>query len=106
MIGLLPCPKCGGEVEVIKLVKREDEIKKRAPQPYRIECRRCHALVARGTSFPDESFTDGLKRIQQYEALVSEKMGERGGQTILSAAGKRHNVLKAKQMMMSPEDTW
>ena len=102
MQGVKPCP-CGGEVEVIKLNRKPTD----EEQYYRIECKRCHALVARGIHFPKESYEDGMERIRQYEALMEERLkNPKHTQFILSAAGKRHNLLKAKATMMSPEDTW
>jgi uncharacterized Zn finger protein len=100
---LNPCPYCGGNVEVIKLVKREKEKK----APYRIECKKCHALVARGFKFEKESEEKGKERIKQYNDNIEEKMKViPKGQAILSAAGKRYNILGAKAVMMSPEDMW
>lgn len=63
MKGLNPCPYCGGEVEVVRLNRK----RMADPPMYRIECRKCHALVARGTGFPDESKAKAKERIQQYE---------------------------------------
>lgn len=66
MIGIKPCPYCGGEVEVVKLSKKQDDIS----QPYRIECRKCHALVARGQKFPIETIADGKERIADYKKYM------------------------------------
>ena len=63
MKNILPCPYCGGEVEVVKLCLR----KKETEYKYRIQCMHCKASVARGFKFDKESDTDGKKRIKQYE---------------------------------------
>ena len=64
MQGVRPCPYCGGEVEVIKLNKRKED----KHFMYRIECMHCHALVARGTGFPNETLKEAGERIKQYNA--------------------------------------
>ena len=71
MEGVRPCPYCGGEVEVIKLGKNEDERRQNKPQPYRIQCYRCHAVVARGQKFPIESVSEGEERIRQYDEFIA-----------------------------------
>ena len=71
MIGVKPCPYCGGEVEVVKLVKNERERKERLPQPYRIECRHCHRLVARGRKFEIETVFEGEQRLKDYDAFMN-----------------------------------
>jgi hypothetical protein len=70
MEGLNPHLKCGGEVEVIKL----NEQKKGKPL-YRIECRRCRALVAKGTGFPEEPERYSRERIHQYNEIMAVKYG-------------------------------
>lgn len=70
MIGVRPCPYCGGEVEVIKLSRNADERKQKAPQPFRIQCYKCHATVARGRKYPNESIREGEERIHQYEEYM------------------------------------
>ena len=71
MKGVRPCPYCGGEVEVIKLGKNTDERMQNKPQPYRIQCYQCRAVVARGQKFPHESYWEGQERIQQYEEYIT-----------------------------------
>ena len=66
MENVKPCPYCHGEVEVVKLVKKKEE----KLQPYRIECRHCHRLVARGQGFPIETLTEAQERIKDYEAFM------------------------------------
>ena len=68
MKGVKPCPYCGGEVEVVKLVKYKGEHK----TPYRIECRACGALVARGFGFPNESTRDSKQRIEDYDRFMNQ----------------------------------
>jgi len=67
MEGVRGCPYCHGEVEVVKLIKRKEE----KLQPYRIECRHCHRLVARGQGFPIETITEAQERIKDYEAYMA-----------------------------------
>ena len=64
MENIKPCPYCGGEVEVVKLNKKD----KKDKQLYRIQCMRCHALTAKGLKFEKETPAEGEKRIRQYEA--------------------------------------
>lgn len=70
MENVRPCPYCGGEVEVIKLRKNQDDVKKNF-QPYRIQCYHCHATVARGRKYPIESDREGEERIQQYQDYIN-----------------------------------
>jgi len=65
---VLPCPYCGGEVEVVRLRDRMDG--KLKTKVYRIQCVQCKAVVPFGTKFPDESEEDGEKRIQQYDKHI------------------------------------
>ena len=67
MTGITPCPYCGGEVEVIKLCKKKGKEKK---DPYRIECRKCRALVARGFGFPDEPEAQSKLRLKEYDEYM------------------------------------
>ena len=69
MKNIKPCPYCGGEVEVVKL--KND--KKKRPQ-YRIECRNCRQLVAKGLKFEKETDQEGKERIKQYEEVISKRM--------------------------------
>lgn len=78
MIGVKPCPYCGGEVEVVKLVKTAQEKADKKPQPYRIECRSCHALVARGQGFPIETLTDAEERIRDYDNFMANQFAPVG----------------------------
>ena len=62
MKNILPCPRCGGEVEVVKLCKRKNETE----NMYRLTCLHCKMVTARGFKFANESDKDGKKRIDQY----------------------------------------
>lgn len=79
MEGVRPCPYCGGEVEVIKLSKNADERQQKKPQPYRIQCYRCHAVVARGQGFPIESKSEANERIEQYNKYIEDLHGRSNG---------------------------
>lgn len=68
MLGIRPCPYCGAEVEMVKLIKRKDEKR----QPYRIQCKRCRALVARGEGFPVETLSDAEERIKDYNREIAK----------------------------------
>ena len=63
MEGLRPCPKCKGEVEVIRMPDLKGQ------KTYRIQCRRCGYTVGRGLGYKEESKEQQMERIKQYEAL-------------------------------------
>ena len=67
MLNVNPCPYCGGEVEVVRLANKGRE------RMYRIQCYKCHALVARGKKFEKETTEQGEERIKQYEAVMENK---------------------------------
>jgi hypothetical protein len=70
MSDIRPCPYCGGEVEVVRLNRKKEK-----DEPvYRISCRRCKALVARGTKFEKETDEEGRERIKQYEDEIAKRM--------------------------------
>ena len=100
MEGVRPCPYCGGEVEVIKLRKNEDEKKQKKPQPYRIQCYRCHAVVARGQKFPIESVSEGEERIRQYDEYMARvwnpKHSDKIQQTDSAKKRDRHAALASR----------
>lgn len=87
MLGVRPCPYCGGEIEMVKLVMNEKEKKEKKPQPYRIECRSCRALVARGQGFPIESKSEVKERIDQYNKYIEDLNGRPNG----NGWAARHN---------------
>lgn len=67
MLNILPCPYCGGEVEVVRLANKGRN------KQYRIQCMKCHALTAKGTKFEKESVSDGNLRILQYEQVLEKQ---------------------------------
>lgn len=71
MQGIKPCPYCGSEVEMVKLPHDKKDIIK--GDIFRIECRTCRALVARGRRFPNETLEDEEERIRQYEEANKDK---------------------------------
>lgn len=64
MENITRCPYCKGSVEVIKLIRKPGE----EFQPYRIQCLKCKACVARGKKFPNETEEQGEQRIKEYNA--------------------------------------
>ena len=70
MKNVRPCPYCGGEVEVVRMADRP----KTKEKTYRIECRHCHALVARGYGFPIETISEAEERIRDYERVIAEQL--------------------------------
>lgn len=67
MENIRPCPYCKGEVEMVKLRKKPNEKR----QPYRIQCKKCHMLVARGEGFEIETMSEAEERIAQYDAEMA-----------------------------------
>lgn len=92
MLGVKPCPYCGGEIEMVKLVMNEKEKTEKKPQPYRIECRSCRALVARGQGFPIESESEVKERIDQYDKYIENLNGRPNG----NGFPARHNYISTK----------
>lgn len=70
MLGVRPCPYCNGEVEVVKLIPM---LQDKTEEVYRIECKKCRRLVARGIKFPDETDAEGAERILQYKNYQAER---------------------------------
>ena len=68
MLGLNPCPYCGGEVELVKLNKK----KPKDPDLYRVECLHCRALTAKGKGFENERPKLEEQRIDQYKQIMKE----------------------------------
>lgn len=79
MLGVKSCPYCGGEIEMVKLTINEREKEEKKPQPYRIECCSCRALVARGQGFPVESKSEAKERIDQYNKYIENLNGRPNG---------------------------
>ena len=70
MTGVRPCPYCGGEVEVVKLIPK---LQDKTDEVYRIECKRCRMLVVRGIKFENETEKEGKERIQQYKDYQAKR---------------------------------
>jgi len=66
MKGLNPCPKCKGEVEVIRLPNYKGK------KTYRIQCLHCGYTVGRGTGFEEETKSQAEERIKQYEKYMQQ----------------------------------
>lgn len=77
MKDIRPCPYCGGEVEVVRLNRK---LPKDNPT-YRIQCRNCKMLVARGTKFEKETKAEGKERIKQYEAETAKRFAKTDNST-------------------------
>ena len=65
MKDIRPCPYCGGEVEVVKLIP-----KVKGDEWYRIQCMRCKRTVAKGLKFDCETVDEGKERIRQYKEYI------------------------------------
>ena len=87
MQNVKPCPYCGGEVEIVKLIPM---LKDKFDNVYRIECKRCRKLVARGIKFDIETEEEGRQRIEDYQKEINR---------IWSPASSRHfkQTLAAEQ---------
>lgn len=95
MKDILPCPYCGGEVEMVKLPKKPGEKK----NLYRIECRMCRKLVTRGLGFPIETPKDAEKRIRQYEEVISKIYYPVHTTKVRQSAAARHRDKIARSYM-------
>ena len=67
MRDIKPCPYCGGEVEVVKLIP-----KFKGEEVYRIQCMNCKKTVARGLKFECETDAEGKQRIKEYKAFINK----------------------------------
>ena len=74
MQNVKPCPYCGGEIEMVKLIRNKND----KHDVYRIECRKCRKLVARGEWFPIETPGEGLERIRDYKKYIENKLAPSG----------------------------
>ena len=96
-----PCPYCGGEVEVVKLVKKKQEKK----DVYRIECKICHRLVVRGIGFPCETVKEAEERIKQYEAFIAKTYSPIGSTKIRqSQSAKDRDQMARYSSRIDPEN--
>lgn len=103
MEGVRPCPYCGGEVEVVKLDKKKGE----KQNPYRIECRKCRALVVRGYGFPIESSIEQEQRIRDYEDYINRKFDPRSSTRIKIGGMNKlldHKATYASRMSYDDEE--
>lgn len=69
MEGVRPCPRCKGEVEVVRMPDKKGQ------KTYRIQCMRCGYTVGRGLGFEEETKQQAEERIKQYEEYISRKLG-------------------------------
>ena len=90
MKDILPCPYCGGEVEMVKL---RDKQKRNV---FRINCMQCKVTVPVGIKFEKESDEDGQKRVQQYEEHI-----DRVWSPIHSTRIKQKSDAKSRDYWMS-----
>ena len=114
MQNVRPCPYCGGEVEVVriqdkityieKMVNGEKVKEKKADKQYRIECKKCKKLVAKGTKFECETDAEGAQRIKDYEAEMDRIWYPNTRQHILKAEDKASQIIRAKASMFGKDD--
>ena len=71
---------------MIKLPRKKDD----NCDMYRIECKRCRRLVARGEKFPIESPGEGIERIRQYKEVIAQRMKPLIPTHMRDENGKRH----------------
>ena len=101
MKNVRPCPYCGGEVEVVKLIRRDNEKK----QPYRIQCMRCKALVARGTKFEKETQAEADQRIEDYNNEIKKLWNPMSSTVIKQTdAAKSRDWIAANSAILGPDD--
>lgn len=115
MLNIRPCPYCGGEVEVVRIpdivtytyktdkkTGKKEKIEHREKQ-YRIECKHCRTLVAKGTKFEKETKAEGLERIKQYEAETEKRFAKINcGVWKQTAAAKERDRLAALSSRYDP----
>lgn len=96
-----PCPYCGGEVEVVKLEKKKGE----KASPYRIQCMKCHALVARGFGFPNETEKEAKERIEDYNNYIKNTFDpERSNKIRIGDRNKFRDWQAARGSQISYDD--
>lgn len=100
MQNVKPCPYCGGEVEIVKLIKKSME----RTQPYRIECKKCRKLVARGTKFDCETEKEGKARIEDYEKEMERIWRPNGSTHIMQTARARERDIEAAKASRTSMD--
>lgn len=87
MKNIKPCPYCGGEIEMVKLNKKN----KSEADMFRIECRKCHQIVARGQGFPIETLSEAEERIRDYNNYIANKFAPVGWGHKQSHGGSRYD---------------
>lgn len=103
MIGVKPCPYCGGEVEVVKLVKRKGE----KQDVFRIQCYRCKALVARGQGFPIETLSDAEDRIRDYYTFMDNVWNPESSRHFQqSEDARKRDRLASYSSRIGKDDEW
>lgn len=100
MQNLKPCPYCGGQIEMVKLNKKPNEVR----DVYRIECKRCRALVARGEGFPCETISDAEERIKDYNREIARVFDPMNRKMMLRPDERKALQDKAKRSMIGPDD--
>ena len=100
MQNIKPCPYCGGEIEMVKLIKRQNEKR----DVYRIECKKCRALVARGEGFAGETISEAEERIADYNREMARIWDPLNRKAMLRPDERKALQDKAKRSMIGPDD--
>jgi len=83
---------------MVKLNRRSNE----SHDVYRIECKRCRALVARGVGFPCETISDAEDRIADYNREIARVFMNK--KMMLRSDERKALQKKAKRSMIGPDD--
>lgn len=100
MLNIRPCPYCGGEVEVVKLIKKPKEER----QPYRIQCMRCRQLVARGEGFPIETMSEAEERINDYNREIERLWSPVSSRIKQSDSAETRDWIAGNPTLFGPDD--
>ena len=100
MKNIKPCPECGGEVEMVKLIRKETD----REDVFRIQCMKCRALVARGVGFAGETVAEAKERIADYEREIARLFNPAYRTLMLRADERKALQEKAKHTMTGPDD--
>jgi len=101
MKNIRPCPYCGSEVEMVKLIQKPKEKK----QPYRIQCTRCKQLVARGDKFPIETISEAEERIADYNREIERLWSPNSSTNIRQTdSAKARDWIAANPSMYGEDD--
>ena len=71
---------------------------------YRIECKRCKALVARGEGFAGETISEAKERIADYNREIARVFDPMNRKIMLSPDERKALQEKAKRSMIGPDD--